>query len=144
MLMLAFGHIGFALFLLYILTNNAFASLVLAPLSILPDIDLILGIKHRGITHTMLFSVVVFLVALIWGKLWELRLNLKEYIIISTVLQLSHIIADIIGGNGIEIFPGIRIESIFPLTPELDAIFGGIFYLLFLLMLKLRPGLALH
>jgi len=134
--MLAFGHIGFALLLLSFVLKPE-NSLILAPLSLLPDIDLFLsifGVKHRTLTHSLLFLPVALIVTAIYSKIMRISFNLEYLIIVSSILFFSHIIGDILVGNGVEILPGLWVNSIFRNNIiVIDAIFGLVSYYLFLL-----------
>jgi len=133
--MYAFGHISLAIYVLYKITKDLRKSLILTPLTLLPDLDLFLNLKHREIFHSI-FVIPVFLISVfIINKLFRLNLNNKETIIISFLLYFLHIIADIVCGN-VMLFPGIIIGTQCKLDPIKDAIFGFIFYFLLLYEIK--------
>ena len=138
--MYAFGHIMFAIFLLFEFSKSVKVALILAPLSLLPDIDLLLPIKHRDVTHSIFVIPAFILIVYLSNKLFKLNLNKNEIIITSLLLYFSHLISDIISGNS-EVtlipelnpyFPKFSIQPIFSSSALIDAIYGLTFYLIFL------------
>ena len=132
--MYAFGHIMLTLFVLYKLTKDLKKAFILAPLTLIPDIDLILGIEHRGVLHSILILPLFFLSLFFVNKIFRLNLNKKEIITFSFLLYFLHIFADAICGH-VMIFPGIYIGTSCRVDAIKDLVFGFIFYLLFLLEL---------
>ncbi len=129
--MYAFGHIAFAMFFLFLYTKDLELTLWLAPLSLLPDIDLLFHIQHRSITHTPLFLPIFLLSTYIVANfILKRKLNWKALLVISVILFLSHLIPDIVCGtvNWFGIKFGIPCE----LDAKKDLLFGSIFYFLFL------------
>lgn len=114
--------------------------MILAPLSLLPDVDLLLSIKHRDITHSIFVIPIFVLIVYLSNKLFKLNLNENEIIITSLLLYFSHVISDIISGNS-EVtlipdfnpyFPKISFKPIFGSSALIDAMYGLTFYLIFL------------
>jgi len=138
--MYAFGHIMFAIFLLFEFSKNIGVALILASLSLLPDVDLLLSIKHRDITHSIFVIPAFILIVYLSNKLFKLNLNRNEILIISLLLYFSHVIPDIISGNSeVTIIPElnpyfskISFKPIFSSSALIDAIYGLVFYLIFL------------
>ena len=90
------GHFLFSLLLAYIFFriqyNKAIAlilAIIAAYFSSLPDLDLVLGIKHRTITHSLIFSLIPLILA-----------NFINNIYISLILKIigiaifTHLIGD--------------------------------------------------
>lgn len=119
------GHIGLSLLtispiiLLLVLTENITLSLLsiftVAILSTLPDIDIviqgsiinkILGIKHRGITHTVLFSLIIGSITTVIYYSFNTTF-LFAFIGFSAgfISIFSHIIGDIITPTGVNFIP---------------------------------------
>lgn len=130
--MLAFGHFMFALYLIYRYRKNINEAFVFSMFSLIPDIDLITKINHRTITHTPLIILVIIPIVLLFYYLMNKKIVWKDILVISIILYITHIVGDIIVGSRVEVLPGIFIEPIIKYTSivYVDAIFGGIFWLL--------------
>ncbi len=128
-----------SLLMLYVYTRDIHVSLYFAVLGLLPDVDLLLskfGVKHRGLTHSILFLPVMILFSVVFGYL--IRYPLEKSIIIGIILYISHFIADFLSG-GLEIFPGKWI-GIYKTNSEWDAIFSAICWLLLIVFLYFFEG----
>jgi len=107
-------HIALAFFVVKIteialmidLFDDYLAYAVVSLFAVLPDFDFLLGIKHRGITHTIWFSAVALFLALI-----DWKLALAGWIAI-----FSHLIGDMMTHSGVKLFYPYR-ETVFYLTP---------------------------
>lgn len=119
------GHIGLSLLtispivLLLVLTENITLSLLfiftVAILSTLPDIDIviqgsiinkILGIKHRGITHTVLFSLIIgSITTVIYYSFNTTFLFAYIGFFAGFIGIISHILGDITTSTGVNIAP---------------------------------------
>lgn len=135
-------------------TGGAFVAFVLAT-STLPDVDLVLkgmgfGVKHHGVTHTILFVVVVGVVAGLlavpvlrstlhrWWRLTEdetiQRGTTYLFVIGGFVLGgLSHLLGDMLAGDGYEpiepLWPVIGTEVEFPIAHYTSPWLNGILLL---------------
>ena len=107
-------HIALAFFVVKIteialmidLFDDYLAYAVVSLFAVLPDFDFLLGIKHRGITHTIWFSAVALFLALID---WKLALA-------GWIALMSHLIGDMMTHSGVKLFYPYR-ETVFYLTP---------------------------
>ena len=116
------GHFGFSLFastlLFYLLGLYTIPwiirALFIAILSWIPDIDLKLNIKHRGVTHTIYFAVAMGII----GYLIVDKVNIKLFyyglhpiydgFLIPFMACITHIIADSMTVSGVKIFAPIK------------------------------------
>jgi len=88
------------------LFDDYLAYAVVSLFAVLPDFDFLLGIKHRGITHTIWFSAVALFLALID---WKLALA-------GWIALMSHLIGDMMTHSGVKLLHPYR-ETVFYLTP---------------------------
>ena len=104
---LTFGHssAGFLIALL-ILPKEAINLTFLIPislLSILPDIDLILNIKHRTLTHSIYsilpFILIGILIFLILEYITSIYISVETLIVFLILLWTQHIILDMLFGK---------------------------------------------
>ena len=107
-------HIALAFFVVKIteialminLFNDYLAYAVVSAFAVLPDIDFLIGVKHRTWTHTIWFSAVsLFLLPFSW------KLALAGWIAL-----MSHLIGDMMTHSGVKLFYPYR-ETVFYLTP---------------------------
>ena len=88
------------------LFDDYLAYAVVSAFAVLPDIDFLIGIKHRTWTHTIWFSAVsLFLIPFGW------KLALAGWIAL-----MSHLIGDMMTHSGVKLFYPYR-ETVFYLTP---------------------------
>ena len=139
--MFAFGHstAGYLLMLLFLplAFNNLLFFIVVAFLSILPDVDLILNLKHRTLTHSI-YSVIPFIligliIFTILSYFTYFSISIYTLIVFLFFLWLQHIILDMVYGK-VELFKDKRIglgTEIFDRNSlglcRLDMILGFIF-----------------
>ena len=135
--MYAFGHISLAIYVLYKVTKDLRKSLILAPLTLLPDLDLFLPLKHREILHSILIIPLFFIAVFIANKIFRLDIDNKKILLFSLLLYSLHIFADVICGFAM-LFPGIIIGVQCNLDPIKDALFGLVFYLLLIYEINKR------
>jgi len=107
-------HIALAFFVVKIteiammidLFDDYLAYAVVSLFAVLPDIDFLIGVKHRTWTHTIWFSAVsLFLLPFSW------KLALAGWIAL-----MSHLIGDMMTHSGVKLFYPYR-ETVFYLTP---------------------------
>lgn len=125
------GHIGLSLLtispiiLILVLTENTLLSLLfistVAILSTLPDIDIViqgsiinkvLGIQHRGITHTILFSLIIGLITtVIYYTINTTLLFAFVGFLAGFIGILSHIFGDIMTPTGVNYAPRYKNDN---------------------------------
>ncbi len=107
-------HIALAFFVVKIaeialmidLFDDYVAYAVVSAFAVLPDIDLIIGIKHRTWTHTIWFSLTALPLALID---WKLALA-------GWIALMSHLIGDMMTHSGVKLLYPYR-ETVFYMVP---------------------------
>jgi len=107
-------HIALAFFVVKVteialmidLLDSYVAYVVVSLFAVLPDIDFLIGIRHRGITHTLWFTS-ISLVLLPFS--WKLSL-------IGWISILSHLFGDMMTVSGVKLLYPYR-ETVFYLTP---------------------------
>ena len=107
-------HIALAFFVVKVveialmidLFDDYVAYAVVSAFAVLPDIDLIIGIKHRTWTHTIWFSLTALPLALID---WKLALA-------GWIALMSHLIGDMMTHSGVKLLYPYR-ETVFYMVP---------------------------
>ena len=107
-------HIALAFFIVKVteialmidLLNSYWAYAVVFLFAVLPDFDFLLGIKHRGITHTIWFTLIA-LILLPFG--WKLALA-------GWIAVMSHLFGDMMTHSGVKLLFPFR-ETVFYLVP---------------------------
>ncbi|MEM5830113.1 MAG: metal-dependent hydrolase [Candidatus Aenigmatarchaeota archaeon] len=78
--------------------KNLYILLLFPIFSILPDIDYLIGIEHRALTHSLLFLVIIIFTSFSFWKISK-----KIEIIALPILYALHIMLDVFSG-GVKLF----------------------------------------
>ncbi|WP_052400240.1 metal-dependent hydrolase [Geoglobus acetivorans] len=79
----------------FIFTGNLEYALIASTFGVISDLDLVIGIKHRTVTHSLIFAI---LVALLSGIINP------AYGILALYGILNHIILDMLTRSGVELY----------------------------------------
>ena len=107
-------HIALAFFLVKVveialmvdLLDSYWAYAIVSLFAVLPDFDFLLGLKHRGITHTIWFT---FIALILLPFSWKLAL-------IGWISIMSHLFGDMMTVSGVKLLFPFR-ETVFYLVP---------------------------
>ena len=89
------------------LLDDYLAYTVVSAFAVLPDIDFLIEIKHRGITHTIWFTLTALPLALIVD--WKIAF-------VAWIAIFSHLVGDMMTYSGVKLLYPYR-ETVFYLTP---------------------------
>ncbi len=125
--MFAFGHYFSTYFLIKCLGSEEEKRLILllSLTGILPDIDILLPIPHRTLTHHLYF----FFPEIFFYNLILYALSRKTNLVLPILIHFMHIFSDALFGP-VEILPGIKIAILNFASPAWDLIYGVFFLLL--------------
>lgn len=124
--MFAFGHFFSTYFLISVLGSKEERKLrlLLSFVGILPDIDLLIPIKHRGITHHIYFF---FPEILLYNLILYIFFK-KKNLVIPLLIHLLHLFSDSLFGS-VEILPNFEISILKISEPSWDFLYGSFFVL---------------
>jgi membrane-bound metal-dependent hydrolase YbcI (DUF457 family) len=101
------GHIPLAYFMVKIIqkySKGKFNLYYVMLISVLPDIDFIIPIvKHRGITHSITALILFSVILLLFNG---------NNVVIYVVSYFSHIFADLITANGVQLYAPLSTRNI--------------------------------
>ncbi len=133
--MFGFGHFASTYFLIKLFGKGEEKRLILilSLIGFLPDIDLLLPLPHRTITHHIYF----FFPELIVYNIILFIFSRKVRILTPILIHLMHIFSDSLFGY-VGILPGLKISLLDLISPQWDAIYGSIFVILSFLVDHLK------